>query len=94
MTSNGGNSRNRPDGTRSKSNEVVPGVLREQAALKNPLPANADIPSVLPHEKVFPIQIGSELFRLSGASISSDGQYNFYLLMLLLRRAPAVVWSP
>lgn len=31
--------------------------------------------SVLPAGKVFPIQIGSELFRLSGASISSDGQY-------------------
>lgn len=31
-------------------------------------------PSILPPEKVFPIQIGSELFRLSGASISSDGQ--------------------
>lgn len=28
----------------------------------------------LPAEKVFPIQIGSELFRLSGASIASDGQ--------------------
>ena len=38
----------------------------------------AEIPkfsSVLPAGKVFPIQIGSELFRLSGASISSDGQY-------------------
>lgn len=32
-------------------------------------------PSILPPEKVFPIQIGSELFRLSGASISSDGQF-------------------
>ena len=31
-------------------------------------------PSILPPEKVFPIQIGSELFRLSGASISSDGK--------------------
>jgi hypothetical protein len=30
-------------------------------------------PSILPPEKVFPIQIGSDLFRLSGASISSDG---------------------
>ena len=30
-------------------------------------------PPILPPEKVFPIQIGSELFRLSGASISSDG---------------------
>ena len=27
----------------------------------------------LPAEKGFPIQIGSELFRLSGASIMSDG---------------------
>jgi hypothetical protein len=31
----------------------------------------------LPLEKVFTIQIGTKLFRLSGASISSDGQ-NFY----------------
>ena len=29
--------------------------------------------AILPHEKVFPIQIGSQLFRLSGASIASDG---------------------
>ncbi|TAQ90347.1 hypothetical protein B7494_g1338 [Chlorociboria aeruginascens] len=36
---------------------------------------NTEIPHVLPHERVFPIQIGSELFRLSGASISSDGKY-------------------
>ena len=34
----------------------------------------ADKP-ILPPEKVFSIQIGSKLFRLSGASISSDGQY-------------------
>lgn len=33
------------------------------------------IPLVLPHERVFPIQIGSELFKLSGASLSSDGVY-------------------
>lgn len=33
-----------------------------------------EIPQLLPHESVFPIQIGSELFKLSGASISSDGQ--------------------
>lgn len=30
---------------------------------------------MLPSGKVFPIQIGSELFRLSGASISSDGEH-------------------
>jgi hypothetical protein len=34
-------------------------------------PAGQD---TLPAGKVFPIQIGSELFRLSGASISSDGK--------------------
>ena len=34
------------------------------------------VASILPPEKVFPIQIGSDLFRLSGASISSDGSYH------------------
>ncbi|KAL2401442.1 hypothetical protein ABEF93_006162 [Exophiala dermatitidis] len=34
-------------------------------------------PSILPPEKVFPIQIGSDLFRLSGASISSDAPSYF-----------------
>jgi hypothetical protein len=38
-----------------------------------------EIPHILPHEKVFPIQIGSELFRLSGASISSDGTHYPFL---------------
>jgi hypothetical protein len=33
-------------------------------------------PDMLPAGKVFPIQIGSELFRLSGASISSDGKHD------------------
>lgn len=32
------------------------------------------IPHILPRERVFPIQIGSELFKLSGASLSSDGE--------------------
>lgn len=36
----------------------------------------ARIPHILPHERVFPIQIGSELFKLSGASLSSDGVYS------------------
>jgi hypothetical protein len=30
----------------------------------------------LPAGKVFPIQIGCDLFRLSGASISSDGKHH------------------
>ena len=34
------------------------------------------IPKILPHERVFPIQIGTELFKLSGASISSDGVFS------------------
>lgn len=36
--------------------------------------AAADAASTLPAGRVFPVQIGSELFRLSGASISSDGE--------------------
>ncbi|RMZ75212.1 hypothetical protein DV738_g5589, partial [Chaetothyriales sp. CBS 135597] len=38
---------------------------------------SAHPPSILPPERVFPIQIGSELFRLSGASISSDAPSYF-----------------
>jgi hypothetical protein len=53
---------------------VPPGIMRDPQR-----EGNADIPHVLPHEKVFPIQIGSELFRLSGASISSDGMYLRFL---------------
>ncbi|CCF47246.1 BTB/POZ domain-containing protein, partial [Colletotrichum higginsianum] len=37
----------------------------------------AKIPHILPHERVFPIQIGNELFKLSGASISSDAPSYF-----------------
>ena len=50
-----------------------PGILRDSIAL-SARKMNTDIPEILPHERVFPIQIGSELFRLSGASISSDGK--------------------
>ncbi|KAI1764858.1 hypothetical protein GGR53DRAFT_297003 [Hypoxylon sp. FL1150] len=35
------------------------------------------IPRILPHERVFPIQIGTELFKLSGASLSSDAPSYF-----------------
>lgn len=46
------------------------------AAVVEPLTEStvARIPHILPHERVFPIQIGTELFKLSGASISSDGE--------------------
>ncbi|RDW85902.1 hypothetical protein BP5796_04227 [Coleophoma crateriformis] len=46
-----------------------PGILRAGSRRKN-----SDSPPVLPHERVFPIQIGNELFKLSGASISSDAE--------------------
>jgi hypothetical protein len=42
-------------------------------------PSHASAPPMhmaLPARKVFPIQIGDKLFRLSGASISSDGKWN------------------
>jgi hypothetical protein len=32
-------------------------------------------PSILPAGRVFPIQVGCELFKLSGASIASDGKF-------------------
>ncbi|KAG6008542.1 hypothetical protein E4U21_004382 [Claviceps maximensis] len=35
------------------------------------------IPYILPRERVFPIQIGCELFKLSGASLSSDAPSYF-----------------
>ncbi|THV44232.1 hypothetical protein BGAL_0694g00010 [Botrytis galanthina] len=50
-----------------------PGILRNPEARG----WNTDIPNHLPHEKVFPIQIGTELFRLSGASLSSDAPSYF-----------------
>ncbi|ELQ38627.1 BTB/POZ domain-containing protein [Pyricularia oryzae Y34] len=40
--------------------------------LKQDLKLMSKIPRILPHERVFPIQIGSKLFKLSGASLSSD----------------------
>ncbi|EDO17722.1 hypothetical protein Kpol_1033p27 [Vanderwaltozyma polyspora DSM 70294] len=35
------------------------------------------IPQLLPHQKMYKIQIGSELFKVSGASLSSDGPSYF-----------------
>ena len=55
-----------------------PGILRNPD-VTNARKWNTDIPKHLPHEKVFPIQIGTELFRLSGASLSSDGKCSFPL---------------
>lgn len=46
----------------------TPGVMRTSDLLLR----NGQ--SLLPHEKAFSIQIGSRLFKLSGASINSDGK--------------------
>ncbi|POS72895.1 BTB/POZ domain-containing protein [Diaporthe helianthi] len=50
-----------------------------QALAQSPSPAQllSKIPHILPHERVFPIQIGSELYKLSGASLSSDAPSYF-----------------
>ncbi|KAI9657292.1 MAG: hypothetical protein M1829_006937 [Trizodia sp. TS-e1964] len=57
---------------------TVPSVTASGRNAPNVAPNSfPEIPNILPHEKVFPIQIGSELFRLSGASISSDAPSYF-----------------
>ncbi len=49
----------------------TPGVMRTSDLLMR----NGQ--SILPHEKAFSIQIGWRLFRISGASINSDGKLVF-----------------
>ncbi|KKY29587.1 putative btb poz domain-containing protein [Diaporthe ampelina] len=48
-----------------------------QAQSTSPIQLISKIPYILPHERVFPIQIGSELYKLSGASLSSDAPSYF-----------------
>lgn len=36
-----------------------------------------NIPQILPHDKMYNIQIGTKLFKISGASLSSDGPSYF-----------------
>ncbi|KAL1895365.1 hypothetical protein Cpir12675_003224 [Ceratocystis pirilliformis] len=55
------------DKTSSKEASLVP-IIHDSIA---------KIPPYLPHERVFPIQIGTRLFKLSGASISSDAPSYF-----------------
>lgn len=54
--------------------QATSGARPTNSTLKGTKTPTGHPPSILPPEKVFPIQIGSELFRLSGASISSDGR--------------------
>lgn len=46
----------------------------DRRTLPSTHPSGSSPAMVLPARKVFPIQIGDKLFRLSGASISSDGK--------------------
>lgn len=61
----------------SSGERKPPGILRDDADARV---RNGEIPIVLPHERVFRIQIGSELFTLSGASLSSDGKQSIFYL--------------
>ena len=54
-----------------KPTTKIPGVMRSGDVLMR----NGQY--TLPHEKAFSIQIGWRLFRLSGASINSDGKLVF-----------------
>ena len=64
-----------PSAASSISNGIpqmkTPGVMRTSDLLLR----NGQ--SILPHEKAFSIQIGWRLFRISGASINSDGKLVF-----------------
>ncbi|KAI1753787.1 hypothetical protein F4782DRAFT_68579 [Xylaria castorea] len=62
----------------SKSNSTEPEASRTTLHLPPATPQLiTKIPNILPHERVFPVQIGSELFKLSGASLSSDAPSYF-----------------
>lgn len=53
---------------------------------------NPSIPEILPHEHVLSIQVGSELFKLSGASLSSDAPSYFTTFFLKHKDLPPHQW--
>ncbi|PGH03200.1 glutathione S-transferase [Blastomyces parvus] len=65
------NSRANTPNVTTEPSTSAPGVSKRPDSSETPKTC------ILPPEKVFPIQIGSELFRLSGASISSDAPSYF-----------------
>ncbi|KAJ9149839.1 BTB/POZ domain-containing protein-like protein [Pleurostoma richardsiae] len=65
------------DSARSEPHPATPQVAPRQPPQSSSIQLISKIPRILPHERVFPIQIGSELFKLSGASISSDAPSYF-----------------
>jgi hypothetical protein len=60
-----------------------PGLAPRGGAIEPPTgDFDPTIPEILPHEQVFSIQVGDTMFRLSGASLSSDAPSyftNFFL---------------
>lgn len=68
MATNAGSSQAPSTGAQTSQDE-----LADQ--LDSILVSAKHIPNILPHERVFPIQVGTELFKLSGASLSSDGVF-------------------
>ncbi|KAK9455861.1 hypothetical protein V1511DRAFT_498889 [Dipodascopsis uninucleata] len=51
--------------------------IKQQTSNFNGPLVSLNIPRILPHEKVFQIQVGGVMFTLSGASLSSDGPSYF-----------------
>ncbi|KUI60981.1 hypothetical protein VP1G_08173 [Cytospora mali] len=77
---------NTPLGNNSYSNYSQRSAMLNRSG--SSIQPNSKIPRILPHERVFPIQIGTELFKLSGASISSDAPSYFSQYFLCqIRRA-------
>jgi hypothetical protein len=72
--------------TRRKSDKAVANSTRpsDYGRSRKIVEAPGRDTSQLPAGKVFPIQIGSELFRLSGASLSSDGKHLKSLNLLII----------
>ena len=67
----------------SSATEFEPTIAQDGSSGQQRSLADTAMPMVLPARKVFPIQIGDKLFRLSGASISSDGELCPLLLSVL-----------
>lgn len=63
----------RGDGARQRDRRTLPPA----GDLSSSSVASSATSLALPARKVFPIQIGDKLFRLSGASISSDGEWHY-----------------
>lgn len=62
----------------ANSNNIQDGRYVTNAMSLSPVSAmhghyDPNIPQILPHDKMYKIQVGQQLFRISGASLSSDG---------------------